>query len=199
MTKNQANLFLDTTQAQKLIDLGYTENELIEIKLITPCYSPQNDYSLDILKITPEVWPVMFSKRFSSATRDLETAYARIKWALSSTIEEESYQRQRMFGLLAAEAAHTKLQHQSKTNRSNAAKPRLKIWAQNLANDLFSKYENFSQAWQAIPDSDHSVDIYRDGDDLLHYSGIDEAEASLTKESFRTGYWQKEIKRNKKK
>lgn len=77
---------------------------------------------------------------------------------------------------------------ESKINKSNASVDRSKKWAGRLATELRSDYDRFDDAWDSI--SEDGDQVYRE-DGRVNYCGRDEQASSLSRESFRTGYWLK--------
>lgn len=76
--------------------MGYTDDDLRLINLFVPSESYENDPDYELLKRTPKVWPVTFSSKVCNETKELEIAYGRMKWIMSSIDDAERENRRRL-------------------------------------------------------------------------------------------------------
>ena len=80
---------------------------------------------------------------------------------------------------------------QSATNRRSASKSKRKDWAVDLANELAALGVTFPEAWEVIDED--GIKIYRgqegDGKEYVYFSGHEEGDDKIERESFRTGYF----------
>jgi len=148
-----------------------------------------------------EYWPIEFSeegeekiKRGPGEIRLIQDA-ALLVWAYSNA-SRSGEQDEAAWYWRREQGRKAKQRVDSKKGGSQSPKKR---WAEELAEELAANYNSFPEAWSAISEDENEkrydgFDVFREGEKSLIADSHERGRESISKETFRTGYFRKHKK-----